>query len=81
MRRPEPEVGDPDIPQLRFLDLPLPVSFPSHHHKIVGTWYLLDFILRILKVGARPSSTGFPPAEICKQGENEKAEGAEEGER
>lgn len=81
MRSPPTEVWDPDVPQLGLLDLLFPVSLPAHHHEVGGTWYLLDLVVRVLKVETNLFSDGPSPVVICEQEEEEEAEGAEECER
>jgi len=78
MRGPPTKVGNPNLPQLGFLDLLLGVSFPADHNEIGGAWYLLDLVLGILELGVQLSRRGPLPRVVCEYNEDDNEEGAEE---
>lgn len=75
MREPSAKVGDPNLPQLGFLDLVLGVSLPADHNEIGGAWYLLDLVVWILESGVQLSRGSPLPRVVCEYDENDKAEG------
>jgi hypothetical protein len=55
------------------------VSPHAHHHEVGGAWYFLDLVIRIPEFETLPLSRGLPPA-ASEKGEEDGAEGAEDGE-